>query len=120
MMTKQREKVGQEAFLRAVAKGMESSPKEGGGARVGEPERRPFILNEVRTATATTPDVERNTLDLYQLQRDLQKQPEPFFISQPQSQQTQHTATPPLQQQQPPATPPSSPPPHPAKYNHTN
>ena len=86
MMTKQREKVGQEAFLRAGAKGMERSPKEGGGARVGDPERRPFILNEVRTAAATTPDVERNTLDLYQLQRDLQKHPEPFFISQPQSQ----------------------------------
>ena len=105
MMTKQREKVGQEAFLRAVAKGMERSPKEGGGARVGEPERKPFILNEV--SKATTPDVERNTLDLYQLQRDLQKHPEPFFISQPQSQSQPPSQ--PVQPQQPPATPPSQP-----------
>ena len=93
IMSKQREKVGQEAFLRAVAKGMERSPKEGGQADV-EQERKPFILNEGgRGSKAGTPEVERNTLDLYQLQRGLQRQPEPFYISQP--------------PQQPPATPPA-------------
>ena len=91
IMSKQREKVGQEAFLRAVAKGMERSPKEGGQAD-GEQERKPFILNEGgRGSKAGTPEVERNTLDLYQLQRGLQRQPEPFYISQP-------PVTPPAQQ----------------------
>ena len=134
LMSKQREKVGQEAFLRAVAKGMErTSPNVVEGDQ--EP-RKPFILNQ-QSSKAGTPDVEKNTLDLYQLQRGLQRmsstsqqqqnisspQREPFFISKPRqellqpTQPQQHRQQPPQQQQQPTVHPyfmyPSHPPPPP-------
>ena len=94
LMSKQREKVGQEAFLRAVAKGMEKPPKDADC----DQERKPFILNQAGPKVST-PDTERTTLDLCQLQRGLQKltaaprpqlasspHREPFFISQQQQQ----------------------------------
>merc|ERR1719210_1995046 len=123
LMSKQREKVGQEAFLRAVAKGMErTSPNVVEGDQ--EP-RKPFILNQ-QSSKAGTPDVEKNTLDLYQLQRGLQRmsstsqqqqnisspQREPFFISNPRqetlqpTQPQQHGQQPPQQQQQQPTVHP--------------
>ena len=98
MMSKQREKVGQEAFLRAVAKGMEKSPKEGGQSDVDQ-ERKPFILKEASpVAKSGNSEAESNTLDLYQLQKGLQRPPEPFYISQP-------PVTPPSQQVGPPGAP---------------
>ena len=108
LMSRQREKVGQEAFLRAVAKGMSKESCE------GETEtKKPFILNKPSSSSkVSTPEVESKTLDLYQLQRGLQKMTttqqasphhEPFYISQQpkQQQMPQSSAPQPQQQQQP-------------------
>jgi len=116
LMSKQREKVGQEAFLRAVAKGMER-PGSGVKEVENEQERKPFILNQGNTSKVGTPDFEKNTLDLYQLQKGLQRmstnskqmsspqhQHEPFYINQPApppQQQQQQQQQPSLPQQQP-------------------
>lgn len=105
LMSKQREKVGQEAFLRAVAKGMSKEGSEGEQQET----RRPFILNKPPSSSkVSTPEVESRTLDLYQLQKGLQKmattQHEPFYISQqPKQQQLPQQSA--AQQQQPQAPP---------------
>ena len=137
LMSRQREKVGQEAFLRAVAKGMSKESCEGEQQET----RRPFILNNPPSSSkVSTPEVESRTLDLYQLQKGLQRmtttqqqaspQHEPFYISQQPKQQQQQqlpqqSAAP--QQPQPPPQPvsagvhpyymyPSHPPPPPPWY----
>ena len=103
IMSKQREKVGQEAFLRAVAKGIKKAGhKEGGevarteilelASRVGEKTGgqracRPFSLHldsnsppptSGGSQTVSTPDMEANSISrmsdsLYELQSDLQR-----------------------------------------------
>ena len=107
LMSRQREKVGQEAFLRAVSKGMNNEGCEG-----GQEIRKPFILNHPPSSSkVNTPEVEGKTLDLSQLQRGLQRitatkqtspQHKPFFISQqkPQSTAPQLQEQPQQQQQQ--------------------
>ena len=117
LMSRQREKVGQEAFLRAVAKGMSKESCEGEQHET----RRPFILNNPPSSSkVSTPEVESRTLDLYQLQKGLQRmtttqqqaspQHEPFYISQQPKQQQQQlpqqSAAP--QQPQPPPQPVSA------------
>ena len=109
LMSKQREKVGQEAFLRAVAKGMSKEGSEGEQQET----RRPFILNNPPSSSkVSTPEVESRTLDLYQLQKGLQKmattQHEPFYISQQPKQQQQQLPQQNAAQQQPQAPPVSA------------
>ena len=119
LMNRQREKVGQEAFLRAVAKGMEKSgvSKEAEGVS----DHKPFILNQPGSRSQVgTPDVEKNVLDLYQIQRGLQRMStqqaqsphrEPFFINQQPAQVQQQQQT--VQQQQQQQPPPQQPSVHP-------